>query len=109
MSDQTVSSISRVDLDLANRASQAEAAPASGAGSRPQAAEPAGQEAPESASRARAYHSLLPDVSLHFKIDAKTNDVTVFVLDKNTKKVLRTIPPEELAKLRQGELLELFG
>ena len=47
------------------------------------------------------------DVSLHFKVDDKTNDVTVFVVDKASKKVLRSIPASELAKLGAGDLLKL--
>lgn len=49
----------------------------------------------------------LSEVRLHFKVDPVTHEVTVLVLDRTTRKVIRTIPPEELAKLQQGELLEL--
>ncbi len=49
----------------------------------------------------------LADVHLHFKVDPVTHEVTVLVLDKTNNKVIRTIPPEELAQLQQGGLLEL--
>ncbi len=47
------------------------------------------------------------NVSLQFRVDAKTKDVTVFVVDRNSKKVLRSIPANELAKLSAGDLLSL--
>lgn len=47
------------------------------------------------------------DVSLHFRVDEKTRDVTVFVVDRRSKQVLRSIPASELAKLQAGELLKL--
>jgi hypothetical protein len=46
-------------------------------------------------------------VSLQFRIDEKTKDVTVFVVDRNSKRVLRSIPASELAKLQAGDLLKL--
>jgi hypothetical protein len=45
-------------------------------------------------------------VSIHFRVDAKTRNVTVFIVDKESKRVLRSIPPEELGKLQAGDLLE---
>jgi len=46
-------------------------------------------------------------VSIHFRVDEKTKDVTVFVVDRKSKKVLRTIPASELSKLSAGDLLKL--
>lgn len=60
----------------------------------------------EAASAARAK---LADVTLKFQVDEATSDVTVFVVDKTSKRVLRTIPPEELDKLNSGDLLHLFA
>lgn len=51
----------------------------------------------------------LGDVSLKFKVDEDTHDVTVFIVDNASKKVLRTIPPEEMAKINAGEILQLFA
>jgi uncharacterized FlaG/YvyC family protein len=48
------------------------------------------------------------DITLKFKIDEETNDVTILMLDRETRKVVRTIPPEEMTKLDPGQLLELF-
>jgi uncharacterized FlaG/YvyC family protein len=47
------------------------------------------------------------NVSLQFRVDDKTKDVTVFVVDRKSKKVLRSIPASELAKLQSGDLLKL--
>ncbi len=49
-----------------------------------------------------------PLTDLKFKIDEKTKDVTILILDRETRKVVRSIPPEEISKLEPGELLELF-
>jgi uncharacterized FlaG/YvyC family protein len=34
--------------------------------------------------------------------------VTVFIIDKQSQKVIRTIPSDQLEKMQQGDLLELF-
>ena len=47
------------------------------------------------------------NVSIHFKLDDKTNDLTVIVVDQKSKRVLRTIPASELHKLQAGDLLKL--
>jgi len=47
------------------------------------------------------------NVSLQFRVDDKTNDVTVFVVDRQSKKVIRSIPSSELSKLQAGDLLKL--
>ncbi len=51
----------------------------------------------------------LGDVSLKFKIDEDTHDVTVLIVDNESKKIVRTIPPEEMAKINAGELLQLLA
>jgi len=47
------------------------------------------------------------NVSLLFRVDEKTNETTIYLVDRESKKVLRTIPPGELAKLSAGEILKL--
>ena len=47
------------------------------------------------------------NVSIHFRLDDKTNELTVFVVDRKTKRVLRSIPASELHKLQAGDLLRL--
>jgi uncharacterized FlaG/YvyC family protein len=47
------------------------------------------------------------NVSIHFRLDDQTNELTVFVVDRKTKRVLRSIPANELHKLQAGDLLKL--
>ncbi|MRS03752.1 hypothetical protein EG832_11115 [bacterium] len=49
------------------------------------------------------------DVRLKFIVDAKTNDVTVLVLDKTSRQIIRTIPTDELKNLTRGELVTIFA
>ena len=51
----------------------------------------------------------LQNVRLHFRVDPKTHEVTVLMVDKASRKVIRSIPPEELGKLQDGDLVELFA
>jgi len=51
--------------------------------------------------------SSLGNVSIHFRMDEKTNEVTIFLVDRSTKKVLRSIPSSELQKLQISDLLNL--
>jgi uncharacterized FlaG/YvyC family protein len=43
---------------------------------------------------------------LQFRIDDKTNDVTIMIMDKDTDKVIRTIPPEAIKDIPTGQLME---
>lgn len=47
------------------------------------------------------------NLTLRFRIDPETHDVTVLIVDPSTRRVVRSVPPEELAKLIEGELVEL--
>ena len=49
------------------------------------------------------------NVQLKFKVDTETNDVTILILDRASHRVIRTIPSEEMSKLKAGELVELFA
>jgi uncharacterized FlaG/YvyC family protein len=48
------------------------------------------------------------NVQIVFKVDEKTKDLTVFVLDRSSQRVIRTIPSDEINKLKAGDLVELF-
>jgi uncharacterized FlaG/YvyC family protein len=43
---------------------------------------------------------------LQFRVDDKTNDVTIMIMDKATDKVVRTIPPEAIKDIPVGQLME---
>jgi uncharacterized FlaG/YvyC family protein len=49
----------------------------------------------------------ISNVSIHFRLDDKTNELTVFVVDRKTRRVVRSIPASELHKLQAGDLLKL--
>jgi uncharacterized FlaG/YvyC family protein len=49
------------------------------------------------------------DINVRFRIDQKTQDVTVFLLNQQTREVIRTIPPGEISKLKPGDLINLFA
>ncbi|MFN8383468.1 MAG: flagellar protein FlaG [Anaerolineales bacterium] len=49
----------------------------------------------------------LVNVSIHFRVDDETDDITVFLVDRKSRKVLRSIPASELQKLQIGDLLKL--
>ena len=57
--------------------------------------------------------SLLPitnsDTFLKFTVDKKTNDVTVYVVDRASHVVMRSIPPNEVNNLKAGDLLKLLA
>ncbi len=44
---------------------------------------------------------------LKFRVDRDSNEVTVLILDAKSHEVIRTVPPEELAELTPGELIDL--
>ncbi|GAB4318468.1 MAG: hypothetical protein Kow0074_07690 [Candidatus Zixiibacteriota bacterium] len=48
------------------------------------------------------------DVSVRYRIDEHTNDLVISLVDTETDKVLRQMPPEAILKMRQ-RLEELLG
>jgi uncharacterized FlaG/YvyC family protein len=115
MSDNMISTASSVDLSLA--ASQAEVASyvkasSSGKTSNVESKEPV--RATEAKGKADASPEAnvvnpLADFTLEFQVDESSKDVTVYILDRASKEVVRTIPPEELNNLNPGDLLQLFA
>jgi len=49
----------------------------------------------------------LENVSIHFRVDDETNAVTIFLVDRKSRKVLRSLPASELQKMQIGDLLKL--
>ncbi len=49
------------------------------------------------------------DVVLRFNVDRETHEVTVYIMDRASRQVIRTIPPDELSKLKAGDLIELLA
>lgn len=94
---------------------QIEAPRAEEAVEKPEAAatqEAASKESTQSESKTSETGSapvLNGDVRLKFIVDSKTNDVTVLVLDKASRQIIRTIPTDELKNLTQGDLVTIFA
>lgn len=85
---------------------QAEAKPEVKTDNKPESkAKDKSAETDRSSSNAEA----LDNVRLHFRVDPKTHEVTVLMVDKASHRVIRSIPPEELNKLEEGDLVELFA
>ncbi|MBI3761193.1 MAG: flagellar protein FlaG [Chloroflexi bacterium] len=84
-------------------AQPARAAPTDRAPTKPEA------KADSAAGRPRPAPGSARDVRLRFKIDPKTNEVTVLLVDVASRRVVRTIPPDELRTLVEKELVDLFA
>jgi hypothetical protein len=82
------------------RAAHAERSAASPA--RPESARPSEPTKPAASDPIR-------DLRLQFRVDPRTNDIVVLMIDRATKRVVRAIPPQELAKFDKGQLLELIA
>jgi len=109
------SNVGKVELDLTGRMNEASYTQASA--TRPTANESATgklediAKAPDTKADqgAEKAGNQMSDVSLKFKINEETKDVTILIVDRASKKVVRTIPPEEMSKMKPGELLEMFA
>ena len=73
------------------------------------AAEPAQAKATPAADAHKAAGPSPTEINVRFRIDEKTRDVTVFMLNRATREVIRTSPPSELAKLTPGDIVNLFA
>jgi uncharacterized FlaG/YvyC family protein len=62
---------------------------------------------PLQTSQASQAQNSMKDVELKFVQDKATNKMMVFIVDKASQHVLRSIPPEELEKLSAGDLMEI--
>ncbi len=73
------------------------------------AVRPHEQGSGESVPGAPAIQPRNADVVLRFNVDRDTREVTVYVMDRASRQVLRTIPPDELSNLKAGDLIELLA
>ncbi|NLF51671.1 MAG: flagellar protein FlaG [Leptolinea sp.] len=46
---------------------------------------------------------------LQFQVDAKTNDVIILIRDKQSDKIVRTIPAEAIKDIPPGQILQKSG
>ena len=64
---------------------------------------PSGEPGEEGPPKAAAS---LTNVTLRYQVNSEDNSVTLLVVDVATRKVLRTVPPEELARLGFDHIIE---
>lgn len=50
----------------------------------------------------------LKNIALNYSIDEKTKDIVIKVVEKDSQKVIRQIPPDDVLRLR-GRIKELLG
>jgi len=96
MSDPTISSLGRAAVELTGslNSPKQEKKPA------PAASQPA-----KTSPAASAY----AQTRLQFQVDSKTNDIIILIRDKNSDKVVRTIPAEAIKDIPPGQILQRSG
>jgi len=92
-----------------NKAAEAQSIARAAAQANAPAAEPAQARPAPAADAHKAAGPGPTEINVRFRIDEKTRDVTVFMLNRATREVIRTIPPSELAKLTPGDIVNLFA
>lgn len=74
----------------------------------PSAAEPMAQKKTQKQMETEVeQESAASNLSVHFRVNEETNELTVFVVDRSAHRVLRSIPISELYKMSAGELVKL--
>ncbi len=53
--------------------------------------------------------SSIPFTVKNYRVDRETHEVTVYIMDRASRQIIRTIPPDELSKLKAGDLIELLA
>jgi uncharacterized FlaG/YvyC family protein len=53
--------------------------------------------------------ALAGNVSLRFLVNDDTHAITILVVDRESQKVIRSIPPEEMGKFQGGNLFDYFA
>ncbi len=94
MPDNMMNPINRIVAETASSISQPTQV------AKPVVKPPAEQKAPPKPAAANS------GTRLQFRMDEKTNEVTIMIVDKASDKVIRTIPPEAIKDLPTGELLQ---
>jgi uncharacterized FlaG/YvyC family protein len=110
MSIEQVPKISSVDIGQASSAAgviQQQAAPVKQVEVQ---AKPVENKVEEKKPEPPKHPALLSgDVSLRFLVDDDTHAITILVVDRESKKVIRSIPPEEMGSFQGGNLFDYFA
>jgi uncharacterized FlaG/YvyC family protein len=75
-----------------------------------QPAKPVEQKAEEKKAESPKQSPVLSsEVRLKFIVDENTHAITILVVDRASKKVIRSIPPEEMGQFQQGDIFDYFA
>ncbi len=96
MSDPTISSLGRAAVELTGSLNSPK-----------QEKKPVA--APSQPVRSSQAASAYAQTRLQFQVDAKTNDVIILIRDKESDKIVRTIPSEAIKDIPPGQLLQKSG
>ncbi len=91
-----------------------EAAPSAGNAEADGVTSGAGRKAEEERAqtterKSEAANEAARNLALRFRVDPDTHNVTVLLVDQTTKRVVRSVPPEDLQKLNNGDLVQLLA
>ena len=85
----------------ARRGGEAQSEPAAGAARSNDA------QKPKPAVEKKTAPSSSPDVTLRYRMDEETKEMVLYLVDRKSKEVLRTIPADAQRKMSPGELVSL--
>lgn len=68
--------------------------------------EPAARPAPEKLAPEQSAANSMREVTLRYKVDPDTQAVSLLIIDRQSRKVIRTVPAEELAQLGVNQIFE---
>lgn len=54
---------------------------------------------PEKRAEANAVSGIMRDVTLRYKVDPDTGTLSLLIIDRKSRKVIRAVPPEELSRM----------
>ena len=63
----------------------------------PPAPESGGQ--PDKPAQPEVASDMMRDVALRYKIDKETGALSLLIIDRQSRQIIRTVPPEELSRL----------
>lgn len=110
MSYEQVPKISNVDLERQTGGASVAIQQQQAAAVIPQSAKPAEPKVEEKKAESPKQSAVLTsEVRLKFIVNENTHDITILVVDRASKKVIRSIPPEEMGTFQQGDIFDYFA
>jgi uncharacterized FlaG/YvyC family protein len=106
MNDTSIKPIGKVRMPEAGTHTKASAADRTDAAVREKTALDSDRSIKKAVEQAELQNKM-SNISIHFNVDEETNRLIVVVSDRQSGRVIRTIPASELDKMQAGELLKL--